>query len=126
MSLVIAATKPIEPHAVHSVRLMDHAWEQLRKGDRLQASEKAWGAVAHRVKAIAKARGWKYETHGDVYDLGTRIAKETDDPDLVEGLFDTAHDLHRNFCRDSQTTERLARRLARIKKLLDILEAPRY
>ena len=76
------------------------------------------------MKAIAKARGWKYETHGDVYDLGTRIAKETDDPDLVEGLFDTAHDLHRNFYRDSQTTERLARRLARIKKLLDILEAP--
>ena len=122
--ITTTATKPIEPHAKHSVRLMDHAWEQLRKGDRLQASEKAWGAVAHRVKAIAKARGWKYATHGDIYDLGTRIAKETDDPDLVEGLFDTAHNLHRNFYQDSQTVERLEHRLSRIDKLLDILEDP--
>ena len=31
-----------------------HAQEQLDRGDFLQASEKAWGAVAHRVEALAK------------------------------------------------------------------------
>ena len=39
-------TQPIESHEVHSKRLMAHAWEQLEAGDRLQASEKAWGAIA--------------------------------------------------------------------------------
>ena len=42
--MVNAQPKPIEDHAVHSDRLIRHAWEQLEQGDRLQASEKAWGA----------------------------------------------------------------------------------
>ena len=55
----------MEPHKVHSERLIRHAEEQLAKGDRLQASEKAWGAVVHRLKDIADQRGWKYSTHAD-------------------------------------------------------------
>ena len=35
-------TVPIESHAVHSDRLIADAEEELAKGDRLQASEKAW------------------------------------------------------------------------------------
>ena len=70
---------------LHSARLMRHAWQQLGKGDRLQASEKAWGAVAHRLKVVANARGWKYDTHRDVYDIKDRVAAETDDPHLGAG-----------------------------------------
>ena len=44
--------RPIESHLVHSRRLLAHAEEWLEKGDRLQASEKAWGAVAHYFKVI--------------------------------------------------------------------------
>ena len=49
------AVAPIEPHALHSERLIFHAELEIVQGDRLQASEKAWGAVAHRVKAGARA-----------------------------------------------------------------------
>lgn len=61
--MVNAQPKPIEDHAVHSDRLIRHAWEQLEQGDRLQASEKAWGAVAHALKDIAARRGWRNRTH---------------------------------------------------------------
>ena len=47
-------TQPIESHEVHSARLLGHAREMLAKGDRLQASEKVWGAVAHGIKALAE------------------------------------------------------------------------
>ena len=61
--MVNAQPKPIEDHAVHSDRLIRHAWEQLEQGDRLQASEKAWGAVAHALKDIAARRGWRNRAH---------------------------------------------------------------
>ena len=34
---------PIEAHAVHSRRLLEHAAEMIAQGDRIQASEKIWG-----------------------------------------------------------------------------------
>ena len=40
-----------------ALRFLGHAEEELAKGHRLQASEKAWGAVAQQLKAIAEQRG---------------------------------------------------------------------
>ena len=40
-------------HWAIALRFLDHAQEELDKGNRLQAGEKAWGAVAHQFKAIA-------------------------------------------------------------------------
>lgn len=54
---------PRAPHADHSARLLAHAQEMIGKGDRLQASEKIWGAVAHKMKEIACGRGWGWRRH---------------------------------------------------------------
>ena len=118
--------KPLESHDTHSKRLIRHAEEQLAKGDRLQASEKAWGAVAHRVKAIARQRGWKYEYHSDYNDLKPRIAKLTDDPKLTGLLLEKANFLHSNYYRDEKTLEHLREDLDEIKELLDILDGPQF
>ena len=61
--MVTSPRSPIESHAVHSERLMRHAWERLEQGDRLQASEKCWGAVAHALKAVSQRYGWRHRTH---------------------------------------------------------------
>ena len=53
-------------HGEFSARLLDHADEEFEKGDMIQASEKAWGAVAHYVKSVAKARGWPDGSHRDM------------------------------------------------------------
>ena len=64
---------PIEPHAVHSERLLVHAREMIEKGDRLQASEKIWGAVVHAIKAVARERGWSFTKHREPRLLGTPV-----------------------------------------------------
>lgn len=41
-----------------SRRFIEHAKEELRKGERLQASEKVYGAAQHALSAVGKERGW--------------------------------------------------------------------
>ena len=114
-------TSPIEAHDVHSRRLIAHAEIELEKGDRLQASEKAWGAVAHRLKAIADRRGWEYVTHRQVYGIVERLVDELGDP-RIEALFYAANGLHQNYCVDAQPIESLRRQIGMAEELLAILD----
>ena len=49
-------------------------------GDLLQASKKAWGAVAHYLKSVAKYRGWQNRTHRDLTDIAFDLAYENRQP----------------------------------------------
>ena len=103
-------TTPIEPHWAHSERLMQHAFEELAKGDRIQASEKAWGAMAHTLKAIADERGLTYGRHSQAWDIVYAILEDVADPvsrDVIRGGFLAAADLHRNFYDDVHLREHL-------------------
>ena len=111
---------PIESYAVHSERLMRHAWRELENGDRLQTSEKAWGAVAHRLKAIAATRGWRYETHSQAFGIMDRIAAELGYPE-IRTLFRIANELHRNYYNDTIHLQELRSHVAEMEQLLDIL-----
>ena len=83
-------------HTEISRRLLRQAKEELETGDRLQASEKAWGALAHSLKAIAQVRGWRHRGHNHVLAIGYQIARECSLPDLQ--LATTyANTLHENF-----------------------------
>lgn len=113
--------RPIESHLVHSRRLLAHAEEWLDKGDRLQTSEKAWGAVAHYFKIIADSRGWEYETHADAFQVAHNIAIEQDNP-LIRQYFSIAHGMHINFYRDTKPLDFLRDELENVKELMDILE----
>ena len=112
---------PLEAHKVHSERLLLHAEEELAKGDRLQASEKAWGAVVHRLKDIADKRGWEYETHADGYDVIGRLVRETGDRQLRTS-FRAASALHQNFYRDAESLETLAADLDDVKHFISKLD----
>ena len=58
MRLVTAAQ-----HREISAQFLDHAEDEFRRGDLLQASEKAWGAVSHCVNAVARQRSWPLGSH---------------------------------------------------------------
>ena len=116
------AHPPIESHQIHSRRLIRHAEDWLALGDRLQASEKAWGAVAHYLKVIADRRGWQYETHVDSFRVTRALAAEQANPRISE-LFSIAEGLHKNYYRDSMPLEFLADRLENVRELLSILES---
>ena len=53
----------IEDRRQMARRLIIHAREELQKGHRLQAGEKAWGAVVHPLKGIAEQRGWNSDNY---------------------------------------------------------------
>ena len=113
-----------ESLGTHSQRLMDQAEQQLVKGNRIHATDKAGGAIAHQLKAIANQRGWKYETRQQVYGIVERLARETEDPELVNHLFSLANGLHRNYHMDSVPLSRLKYEIGEVKRLVDILNRP--
>ena len=63
----------------------------------LQASEKAWGAVAHYVKSVAKAKGWPDGSHWDIANNARKLLDLTPDPDSNREKFSHINVLHINF-----------------------------
>ena len=113
-------TIPIETHETHSDRLMRHAYRELDRGDRLQASEKAWGAVDYALKAVADRRGWKYETYSDAFNIIRRLVDELGD--RVYLLFMTANNLHRNYFIDAMPLNEIRQCLEFVEELVEMLK----
>ncbi len=114
-------TAPVETHETHSDRLMRHAHRELANGDRLQASEKAWGAVAHGIKAVAARRGWRYETHSDAFNIIQRLVEETGDREF-RLLFGVANNLHKNYYIDAMPLDEILQCLEDVDELLEMLK----
>ena len=66
------------------------------EGDRLQGSEKLWGASAHAIMAVARSRGWKLGRHIDLRENAEALALELNDPALLH-RFKAAEKFHANF-----------------------------
>ena len=116
----MTTTRPIESHAVHSRRLLDHAAEMLERGDRIQASEKIWGAAAHQVKAIADARNWPNTSHTDGYSIVGYLRRLTENRHISD-LYAIASETHQNFYEDRLNVEMLQIRLESVTELIALL-----
>ena len=75
---------------------MSKAYGYLADNDFPQASEKAWGAAAEMVKAIAEERGHYHISHRVLYQIVDDSAEETGDSELRRA-FHVASDLHINY-----------------------------
>ena len=84
-------------HEEISDRFLEHAGEEFEKGDMLQASEKAWGALAHYVKSVAKARGWPDGSHWDIANNARKLLDLTPDPEGNRTKLALINMLHVNF-----------------------------
>lgn len=113
-----------ERYAQLSRQYIERADEYLRAGDRVQASEKGWGAVAEAVKSIAEQRGWNHQGHRLLDDIVLQLSEEWNRPD-VRLLFDTAERLHINFYEDALQLDAIAARVGDAKDLLRELQTLR-
>ena len=114
----------IENHREISDRFLLHADEQLARGDLPQASEKAWGAVAHYLKSVAKSRrNWENETHRDLIDVGNDLALETNDPSRAQILFADVRDMHRNFYEDRLSSAEVEEGISAARELISLLKS---
>ena len=112
----------VEHHLKTSRRLIRQAGYELKRGDRVQACDKAAGAVAHGVKALAEQRYWRHDSHNRRRNIVHLLAAEYDLPDLSV-LQDTADKLHDNFYEDLMYEPVVRERLVRVTGLLaDFIE----
>ncbi len=115
--MATAPQRPIERRSVHSERLMRHAWERLERGDRLQASEKCWGAVAHALKAVSQRYGWRHRTHAHNNAVAAHLSDLASD-DMIYILYSAMEALHINYYDDLKPETELRRFLAAAEDLL--------
>ena len=92
------------PGAV-SKRMIQQAREELDERDRLQATEKAWGALAQMMKAHGQQREWlNLGGHRTVGHIARQLAAEYADLRITDA-FIGADNGHRNFY-DSELSPR--------------------
>ncbi len=118
----MTTTEPIESHDVHSARMLEHAAEMIAEGDRVQASEKLWGAAAHRLKQTAAEREWPNISHADGWSIIHHLEKHTGDRRISQ-LFAVANDSHQNHYEDRLMIDELAKRLDDIRTLCSLLDS---
>ena len=123
-------TTPIPPltdakrdrHDAYSRRMLEEAAQLLAQGDRVQASEKMWGAVVHRLKVIAAERNWPYEGHDDGIMIARHLGKASGNPQ-IKGLTEAVAALHKNFYEDARYPDELAEDLDGTRELIAMLAA---
>ena len=107
-------------------RFIQHAREELAQGHRLQAGEKAWGAVAHNLKVIAEQRGWRHESHRHVENIGHHIILEYNQPELGIAISDAYHYGHKNFYENQYSVDTLGEMIETVEEALPLLESLQY
>lgn len=113
-----------EKYAELSLRLLGQAQDEFDKGDRLQASEKAWGAAAHAMKAAAERRGWNHHNHGLLFLVASQLADDARRPELRR-LFSIASALHQNYYEDWQPEGSVQEGINQVSRLVELMEALR-
>ena len=113
----------IDNHMEVSDRFLQDARYEFERGDLPQASEKAWGAVAHYLKSEAKFRGWPNESHRDLIDVAFDLARETNDPERADELFGLVSQQHVNFYEDHLLHGQVANGIDAAHELISRFEA---
>ena len=79
-----------------SRRKLRQAQQELNRGDTMQASEKAYGAVTSAAKAYGELRGWNHYSHIRVARIIAQIRDEWQEPFLLTA-YSSVKALHDNF-----------------------------
>ena len=139
MTVKLPLPEPAEQHSPESRRAMSRrfimeAREELESGNRLQAGEKAWGAVAQLLKIIGDDRGWNQGSHRQLESIGHHIRAEY--PDYDSGDFATAMSNaylkgHKNFYENWLDSDEVEETVDGVERILPVLESvgsesPRY
>ncbi len=115
----------IEDHVQLSRWFLEHARIEIANGNRLQASEKIWGAAAHALKAIAIQRGWRHRSHGNILDIGEHLGREFDREGPFFNWLNTADAMHQNFYENHRGENAIRFAVNEIERFLDELDMVR-
>jgi len=94
--------EPLDPEAKVELHLklcekyLSEAEDYMSKKDYIQASEKAWGAAAQIIKALATREGRDLRSHKELHEYLAYTVKKVGDIELRR-IWSAAGELHRNF-----------------------------
>lgn len=123
-----SADEESERHALVSRDFVVKAREELDKGELLQASEKAWGAAAHAIKAVAEKRRWFSEADWKLRRAASVISDEIGDNSLM-GYYLFVRDAHYNYYHHLYSTREVEQAISAAEALVGMIEstlAPGY
>ena len=113
-----------EEYAAISREFVAHARDELRRGNRLQASEKVWGAANYALKAVALRRGWRHSGQRNVFAIAQQLAEETNNPFLSDQLM-AARGIHYNFYDNDLDEDDVSRGIDAVERYVDTLDEVR-
>ncbi len=106
-----------------SRRLIQQAPGELERGDRLQATEKIWGALAQMLKAHGQQRGWmNLGGHRTVGHIARQLAAEYNDLEIVDAYV-ASDNGHRNFYDNEMSPPEIADIITAVAGVLPRLES---
>ena len=86
----------VREHREVAQEFLESADRYFAAGDKLQGSEKLWGAASHALIVIISERGWSGTRRRDMKNAAERLAAEYGDRGISEGYL-AAEKFHRNF-----------------------------
>ena len=107
----------IDEHTQTAQNFLRQADAEFDAGDRLQGSEKMWGAASHAVMAMAQQRGWQFGSHNALKIAADRLAEEYEDATLLDG-FVAAQQFHANFNHDFMEDDDLERGRSSVRRFV--------
>ncbi len=113
----------VEDRVQISRRLIQQAREELERGDRLQATEKVWGALAQMLKAHGQQRGWlNLGGHRTVGHIARQLADEYDSGRILIAYI-AADNGHRNFYDNEMSSPEIEDIITVVARALPELES---
>ena len=122
--LPVPGVQAPEDHMTISRSFIAQARAELEGGDRLQASEKVWGAAAHALTSIAVQRGWYHDDHHTIRQIAIQLGLEFDRPDF-EPKVARAEVYHSNFYANREYADAIERGIDLVEQFVSDLEAIR-
>jgi len=112
----------VEDRVQISRRFIRQAPEELERGDRLQATEKIWGALAQLLKAHGQQRGWmNMGSHRTVGRIAQQLAAEYDNGRILNAYI-ASDNGHRNFYDNEMSPPEIEGIIAVVASVLPDLE----
>ena len=121
-----ALNEPLDPetkveiHLKLSEKYMKDAEELLTKKDYIQASEKAWGAAAQIIKALAAREGKDLRGHASLWQFVDKLAEKLQDIE-IRRLWSRANSLHKNFYENWMLPRDVVYAIEDVKKFVEII-----
>ena len=113
----------VEDRVQISRRLIQQASDELELGDRLQATEKVWGALAQMLKAHGQQRGWmNMGSHRTVGRIAQQLAAEYDNGRILNAYI-AADNGHRNFYDNEMSAPEIEDIITVVESVLPELES---